>query len=173
MKSTLFAFLPRPVSSQTTRVSSITKVYFQITYKTYLSRSLHETCYFLSLNTILQCNHKVTHAVRYSAMLHTQKHTFEDPFMKNRSMRSHIWPTMTMVVYVVFQETLPRSGVRHILSSKRVTADKNLVISNIQMQMICQCPDVSAYLDNVIDVYTMSRHIFGMPMVFSWHHCIH
>ena len=48
-----------------------------------------------------------------------------------------IWPKIKLLVGVVFQEILALTRGRHILCSERVTAWKNVVISIIQMQMIC------------------------------------
>ena len=51
-----------------------------------------------------------------------------------------IWPNITISVYVVFQEILALTRVRHMVSSERVTADTNVAISNILMQLICDIP---------------------------------
>ena len=40
----------------------------------------------------------------------------------------------------VFEEILPLTRVRNILSIKRIAVHTNAVISNIQMQIICDIP---------------------------------
>ena len=56
---------------------------------------------------------------------------------KNRSMGPVlIWPNITIVVNVVFQEILALTILQHILSSKSINVQKNVVISNIQVQMM-------------------------------------
>ena len=48
---------------------------------------------------------------------------------------------MTTVVNAVSEEEFALTRLRHIVSSKRVTVNKkNEVISNIEIQMICDIP---------------------------------
>ena len=55
-----------------------------------------------------------------------------------------IWSNITAVVNVVFQEIVVLATVRHKVISKRVTVQKkNVIISNIQMQVICDIPVLS------------------------------
>ena len=49
------------------------------------------------------------------------------------------WPNIIIVVNV-FKEILAVTRVRHIVISKRVIVQKNVLISNIQMQIICDIP---------------------------------
>ena len=47
---------------------------------------------------------------------------------------------ITIFVNAVFQDILALTRVTHIVSSRRVTTDRNVVISNIEMQMNCYIP---------------------------------
>ena len=50
------------------------------------------------------------------------------------------WPNVTLVLNIVFQDILALTKVRPIVSSKRVIVHKNVLITNIQMQLLCDIP---------------------------------
>ena len=47
------------------------------------------------------------------------------------------WLNITITVQVIFQKIFALIRVRHIVSSKRVIVQKNVIFSNIQRQIIC------------------------------------
>ena len=64
--------------------------------------------------------------------------------MKNATNRPMepvaIWPNITIVVKAVLQKIPVLTKLQHIVSNNRVTVQKNVVISNIHMQIICDIP---------------------------------
>ena len=52
-----------------------------------------------------------------------------------------IWPNIAIVEDLIFQEIVILARLKHIVSSEMLKyADKNVVISNVQMQMISDIP---------------------------------
>ena len=70
-----------------------------------------------------------------------QHYRWSGALFKNRSLGSVlIWWHRIAILNVVFEKVFVLKRLRYIVRSERVTEHKNVVITNIQMQMICDIP---------------------------------
>ena len=82
-----------------------------------------------------------------------------------------IWPNITIVVNVVFQEILALTRLWHIVSSKMITVQKkkNIVISNIYIQMICDIPVLFGKWNSQSSFWNTSHVPANHPFLSYWH----